>query len=365
MLVKRLEITNVRNIASAQLLGLAPVTIFYGVNGSGKTSVLEAIHLLSSGRSFRNNKHKSLIRHDTDQLVVFAELYPQEYFTAHNIGIVRKLNGDCLIKLDGDSARKASSLAEHLPVLVINSETFLLLEGAPQVRRQFLDWGLFHVEQNFHSVWKELQRCLKHRNTLLRHGRIDEELIKVWNDYFIKLSQQMDEYRQSYINQFMPIFSDCLKQLTSLEGKISLQYYRGWNHEHDLSELIENNSDKELEQGYSLYGPQRADLRIKYDGRPAAEVLSRGQQKLVVCALKVAQGFLLSQLKNRRCVYLVDDLPAELDAPHREALCRLFEGMECQVFISCVESEDLENCWKDKEQLKKFHVEHGCIATTH
>jgi DNA replication and repair protein RecF len=90
-------------------------------------------------------------------------------------------------------------------------------------------------------------------------------------------------------------------------------------------------------------------------------MLSRGQQKLVVCALRVAQAQLLLQLSGRKCVFLVDDLPSELDKGHREALCRLLEELETQVFVTCVDYHDLLSCWSDTVELKLFHVEQGTV----
>lgn len=108
--------------------------------------------------------------------------------------------------------------------------------------------------------------------------------------------------------------------------------------------------------GFTQHGPQRADLRIRLGRRPAVEVLSRGQQKLVVSALKLAQGRLLEQSTGRSCLYLVDDLPAELDAEHRRVFCRLLETMRCQAFITSVEHDALVGPWETHTPIAMFHV---------
>ena len=113
--------------------------------------------------------------------------------------------------------------------------------------------------------------------------------------------------------------------------------------------------------GYTQAGPHRAELRIKVDKQPAAEILSRGQQKTVVAALKIAQGALFQQETGRRTIYLVDDLASELDEKHRFALCKLLEDLKCQVFITSIDKEKLTDIWQPVAS-KVFHVEQGQVS---
>lgn len=359
MLIHRLDITDVRNLRQVHLTELAPINIFYGVNGSGKSSILESVHLLSLAKSFRSHKLNPIINHQADRCIVFGEVISSENVVP--IGVQRSKKEGGLIKVSGKTLRSVSELAEHIPLQTINSDTFRLLEGSPSVRRQFLDWGVFHVEHRFHNVWKDTQRSLKQRNTLLRHGKIDAQQITVWNSELIKNGEQLDSFRQKYFEQLVPVFEKILSNLLEIEG-LTVKYFRGWDKEKPLEVLLQENFAKEQEQGRTLSGPHRADLRIRYKGLNAAETLSRGQQKLVVCALRVAQGYLLGEMVGRQCVFLVDDLPSELDQTHRKALCHLLEEMDCQVFLTCVDHQDLQNCWSSKAKTKLFHVEHGQVS---
>lgn len=363
MVIRRLQITDVRNIRQAGFTDLAPINIFYGLNGSGKTSVLEAIHLLSSARSFRSHKLKPLINNKAEQCIVYGEVCATHNSHYSAIGVQRSRRETGAIKVDGAAVRSTSVLAEKLPLQVINSDTFLLLEGSPAVRRQFLDWGVFHVEHNFHGAWKTVQRCLKQRNSLLRHGRMADAELDVWTTELVRASEQLDGFRTAYLARFSQIFDMCLARLIKLEG-VTLAYQRGWDKERSLADVLSANKDKEREQGYTASGPHRADLRLRYQGQMAADVLSRGQQKLVVCALRVAQGYLLSELTQRQCVYLIDDLPSELDRHHRRALCELLSGLYCQVFITCVDHHDLDDCGFNPDLVRLFHVEHGNISAS-
>ncbi|BCQ58254.1 hypothetical protein PBOI14_00040 [Pseudomonas sp. Boi14] len=153
-------------------------------------------------------------------------------------------------------------------------------------------------------------------------------------------------------------------ELLQLEG-LTLSYYRGWDKDRELSEVLATALHRDQQMGHTQAGPQRADLRLRLGGHNAADILSRGQQKLVVCALRIAQGHLVSQARRGQCIYLVDDLPSELDEQHRRALCRLLEDLRCQVFITCVDHELLREGWQTETPVALFHVEQGRITQTH
>lgn len=353
-----------RNIQSATLPDLSPINIFYGSNGAGKTSVLESIHLLSTARSFRSHKLKPLINSDMDSCVSYGEVdILGSGYQPVGVQRFRSSSSPAVIKVAGKAVKSASALAENLPIQTLNSDSFKLLDGSPAIRRQFLDWGVFHVEHAFHPLWVDTQRCLKQRNSLLRHDRIDDSQLSVWTEEFIALAMKLDALRAQYFEQLVPVFNDTLDKLVDIEG-LKLTYYRGWDREKSLAEVVASNRNREVEQGFTVSGPHRCDLRLRYRAQNAADLLSRGQQKLVVCALRVAQGYLLSKETGRSCVYLVDDLPAELDKYHRTALCKLLEELQCQIFITCVDNKDLSECWSKDASIKMFHVEQGSITTS-
>jgi len=255
-------------------------------------------------------------------------------------------------------------LADTLPLQLINPDSFRLLEGAPKLRRQFLDWGVFHVEHRFMSAWQRLQQALRQRNSWLRHGTLDGASDAAWSRELSLASDEIDGYRRAYIQALKPVFETTLKALLDLDG-LTLSYYRGWDKDRPLVDVLASSLERDRAMGHTQSGPQRADLRLKVGSHNAAEVLSRGQQKLVVCALRIAQGHLVSEAKRGQCIYLVDDLPSELDAQHRLALCRLLEQLNCQVFITCVDSTVLQEGWGEQTPVSMFHVEHGQITQLH
>lgn len=360
-MIQKLAIQGVRNLISVSIEPSPSINVIYGLNGSGKTSVLEAIHLLGLARSFRSNKIKPVVNDQEEQCTVFGRLQ-QANGNSLPLGVSRDIQDDAFrIRLAGENLRSTSELARLLPLLVINPDTFRLLEGSPKARRHFMDWGVFHVKhQNFFPIWQRAQKALKQRNTLLRHGRIKSSELSVWDQEFVKAAHIVDELRCEYIQHLTPVFHKVLSQLTDLP-EISISYTRGWDKDRALLEVLQSGLQRDIQTGYTHAGPQRADLKVKLGKVNAVDILSRGQLKLVVCALKLAQGFLYTELSGKQCLFLVDDLPSELDGPHRHALCRLFQEMKCQTFITCVEKAVLENCWLPGVEVKVFHVKQGQI----
>lgn len=361
MTLNRLLIQNLRNIKEANITPSAQVNIFFGENGSGKTTVLEAINLLALGRSFRSHKHKHLIRHEQNAFTVFGKVLTDDHVDIP-IGISRYQNGDASFKANGAIVPSAADLAAYLPTQVINSETFLLLEGSPKIRRQFIDWLVFHVEHSFFPVWKALQRCLKHRNTLLRHDRISPFELAPWDQELVSLTEKIHQFRKNSFVAYGKVFDGLCKEFINLDG-IGLSYYRGWSEERDYANVLSEGLERDLRLGYTQQGSHKADLRITIGGQNAADILSRGQQKLLVCALKIAQGYVFSKVTGRKSLFLVDDLPAELDERHRKLLAHWLEKMDTQVFVTGVEKELLKSCWVTvpESNIKMFHVEHGNV----
>jgi DNA replication and repair protein RecF len=193
---------------------------------------------------------------------------------------------------------------------------------------------------------------------------MDAQSLDVWEGELAFWGERLDALRSGYMQAFTPFFEETLSELVDLPG-LSLRYYGGWDRERGLAESLAQGRDGDRQMGFTQQGPQRADLRLRLQRRPAKEILSRGQQKLVVSAMKLAQGRLLDAETGRTCLYLIDDLPAELDATHRRAFCRWLERMQSQIFITSVEPQSLANIWQPDTPVAMFHVKHGRLSQAH
>lgn len=372
----KLKLKNFRNLEFPQL-GFSPhFNFIFGANGSGKSSLLEAIGYLSFGRSFRTQKHEAVVRHGAPGLTVFglvsdlASSSPpdsdgESFQPQHRLGISRDLqNRETTLKLDGERVRALSSLARLFPLLAIDPGAFEIVSGGPGRRRQFVDWATFHVEHQFGREWQRLQRVTSQRNQLLRSGRIDDSVMRVWNEQYLALSEQVTQYRRQCLGPLKVLIEKAL-MLAEVPWRqdFSLDFFQGWDTRQELASVLHKHADQEKRVGHTLFGPHRADLRFKVDGRPAQDVLSRGQQKTLVILLKVAQVELLHSLGQRQCTFLIDDINAELDRENRQRLLQRLEELGTQVFITGIDAGEL----RDSQALVStestlFHVEHGRVA---
>ena len=358
--IHRLKISSLRNLATVELDALGSINVFHGANGSGKSSLLEAVHLLLAGRSFRHHQTKPVIQDGAAACAVFGE-YRDAAGITHQCGVQKTRDGRTLAKRDGEVLNSLAELAESLPVVALSADSFELVTGGPAQRRQFIDWQLFHVEHGFMAVWRAAQRALSQRNSLIRHGKIEPAQLASWTHEYARHGEQIDRWRQQQVGELTQRLPSALQALFGPAAPdIGVDYRRGWAADVELEQALSGDIERELRMGQTLFGPHRADLKLSVDGRPAAEVLSRGQIKLLVAALRVAQLQRLSAAGNH-CVVLVDDLGSELDRGHRYRLCRLLGSLQQQLFITVIEPEELDPEWL-QEGTHMFHVEHGTIT---
>ncbi len=358
MTLSHIEVRSIRIIAHTSLSLSPGINIFQGSNGSGKTSLLEAVHLLGLGRSFRTNRLNPVITHDQKECTVHGAVES----AAHGevaVGISRSRTGERVIHVNGEAVHQSSLLAELLPLQVMTPQSIDLLSGPPGTRRAFMNWGVFHVEHSFKNTWREAQNCLKQRNTLLRDAKIDDRLLEVWSAEFAERSLEIDGFRRVYFDRFVPYFNELLSSLINIQ-EVTVEYYPGWDRKVPLLDILRKSTAHDIERGYTGVGHHRADLKVRVHGRPAIEVLSRGEQKLTAAAMMITQGYILSKLSGGTCTYLVDDLASELDVVYRKRLFSALQAIDSQVLITSVEKETLLNCNK-LHTVRLFHVKHGEI----
>jgi DNA replication and repair protein RecF len=371
MALVKLQTEHFRNLQGAPANFSPSINLLYGENGSGKSSILEAIGYLGLGRSFRVNRHQAVVSHGQQKLTVFGGLDKgheddRESGTAdgsirHRLGISRDVSEkETRLRVDGEQVRNMSALARFLPVSVIDPGVFDIVAGGPGKRRQFLDWSVFHVEPSFASLWQQCQRVTSQRNQILRNGRLDEALMKVWDTQYADLAAGITRARKETFGLFSEAFFKLVGEINApwVDG-LKVDFYPGWDDSQLLLDVLRSHREQELKMGHTLYGPNRADIRLKFQGRPVAETFSRGQQKTLVILMKIAQGMVLAEL-NKQVTFLLDDINAELDVGHRAMLAQKLEALKCQVFVTSIEPPKPEELWQQPlPDYRVFHVEHG------
>lgn len=355
MYLAELDISQVRNLNDIKLKPSKRCNYIFGSNASGKTSILEAIYLLSVARSFRTTHIKHVISQDQPSLRVFARVSHLESDVKIPVGLERS-SKKTRIRINGNTVSQVSELSALLPVQIINPDVHKLLEQGPKYRRQFIDWGVFHVEHDFLQSWQQYYRVLKQRNAALRQKQ-NKKAISLWNDQLIHSAKQITLSRENYLAGLLPIFNQYVELLMGLS--VSLHYLRGWNAEQSFTQTLDFSFDKDIYKGFTSFGPHRADLEISFNHNLVQNTFSRGQQKLLVCAMRLAQISHLKKVTGQQSILLVDDLAAELDVEHRQNLISLLVDTEAQLFVTATEKNSF--ALPPEIESKMFHVEHGSL----
>lgn len=345
---------SIRHLEAGSIDPHHQLNVFQGANAAGKTSLLEAVHFLARSRSFITHRTARLIRRGESEALVSGRISANG--SVHRLG-VQHGQGETRVRLDGRDVAVLSESAWLLPLQVLNTEAQRLLTDGPAVRRAFLNWGVFHVEPVYREEWRRYQRALRQRNAALRSG--DHRLASAWEPDMVEAAESVDGRRRRFLDAVIPAAlsaaNDWLPDVT-----LDWRYRSGWRTGEGLGAILADARGQEITQGFSLHGPHRADFRIITNGVEATTFLSRGQQKLLVAAIKLALIGYWSAASTQRPVMLVDDLPAELDRDHRADLVHRLEASGAQVFLTAIEG-DLLPVTSD---ARWFHVEHGGIATT-
>lgn len=354
MTLVRLDVSALRNLREVSIEPGQAINLFHGDNGSGKTSLLEAVHLLGLGRSFRTLRARRLIQDEQPACTVFG-------LTAagHSLGIQKQAAGDTQVRINGGPAPGLAALAQHLPLQLFDPASLEIMAGASQPRRQLLDWGVFHVEQRFYPLWARAQRALQQRNSLLKAAKISPMELLVWEQELADAALPLHQIRDGFMTRWQPWLEEALNRLLP-DLRLDVDYLAGWDVSLALQEVLQAARGRDMERGFTQAGPHRADLRIRVNGVAADERLSRGQLKLVACALKLSMVQCLMQA-GIRPVLLMDDLSSELDAHARAKVCEWIVEMRVQALLTCIEPEQLAGMWGNAP-VKMFHVERGGVS---
>ncbi|MBK1645021.1 hypothetical protein CKO25_10230 [Thiocapsa imhoffii] len=349
-----LRVRHLRNLRELvwDLSGTAQQLVISGPNGVGKTTLLEALYLLSRGRSFRGRKAGPLIMDGAERMSIEGRFQGVEgdqetilAFEWSGFEGIRRWNGRPVTRL--------SPFENPIRFKLVGENPQGLLAGDPTLRRTFLDWNVFHVEPQFGRVRSEFRRVLDQRNAWLRNGSRES---CVWDPIFVDLAQQVHQARSDFLVAWQAAFAEAAKPFAFL-AQCALSYSAGWSVESTLDEALRATRATERHRRQTLIGPQRADWSIQQNARLMR--FSRGQAKVAVCVLQIAAEQVHRAGGLSPCLWLLDDLHAELDVETRTRIEQLYRMQEAQCFWTHVRGDHLRAAEGSSGQsTPMFHVEH-------
>jgi DNA replication and repair protein RecF len=355
LIIKQLKIQNLRNISQADLNLSQGINLIQGGNGAGKTTLLESVYLLARARSFRHTHKNTLIRENEKSLTVFAKT-ESDRGDLVNIGY-QKEGSENRIRINSSKVKKLSQLAAALPIAIITPHSHRIIEESPDNRRRLLNWGVFHVEHSYQSVLTKYNRALSQRNAALKSGKQNPS---IWDEQIQQYAEEITRLNSEYVEEWRERLADITYGMDIFK-EVSLNYRRGWKEGVSLGDSLNEKLTQDKKRGFTSVGPHRADVNIEIRNSPAKQQLSRGQQKLLVTLMMLAQSKIQQSHNRERAVILYDDFQSELDKETQAKILQIVKDSKCQALITVIE--------RDSELTKKmvdgdgmFHVEHGQIT---
>jgi len=348
LLIEALQIQNFRNLRQVGIEPHSRLNFLYGDNGAGKTSVVEALVVLSRGRSFRTSQATELLGPSDDVFRIVAQ--------TRAVGVHRRLGLErskthWRARVDGRDVAQLSQLSRALPLVLMEPNSHLLVSGSPEFRRRYLDWGLFHVEHGFLDIWRRYSKALKQRNASLRSGRLD--VLDSLDRITAELGVQLSSLRERHFAAIIDRIQELLRVFGLPDELCGFDYQRGWKRG-SLEEALRERRPRDLERGLTGAGPHRADLGIVWNGQPARAVLSRGEQKSVAAAMLLAQAQALAE-QGEKPVVVLDDLASEFDRFHYRVVLERAQEHADQIWITGTQQPE------QGRDCKVFHVERGRV----
>lgn len=351
MFISKLKIYNFRNIQEKEFIFKKKVNIFFGENGVGKTSILEAIHYLSSGKSFRKGNFKNLINFSANDFTVFVEAFDsQKTFT---FAVNKTKNNQWKGKIKGKKTFRQSEITTLLPVVSIDPEIYRLVDHGPIYRRNFLDWLVFHVKHDYLSLWKKTYKCIKQLNVLYKQKASDHDL-DFWEERFILYTEELTQVRTSFFELIKPEILHQINKIQPEVQKVSLAFKKGWPDNISLKEQLKLDRNNNIKFGVLQHGPHKTDIKITVANQTASHTLSRGQKKTLSIIFYMAYVKVLLS-KEIQPVLCLDDFDAELDSTKLENIADFFKATDLQIFITSVLKDKVEKAFPDSQV---FHVKH-------
>ena len=353
---------NFRNLEDRNIQFSPRFNLFFGKNGQGKTSILEAIYFSATGKSFRTSKNIELIKYNKEKMgsyILYRDLISEKSLS---------------VKIDKKHKEykynsKKTSFDEFygkLNVITFIPEDIELIMGSPGFRRSFFDAEIAQSNFEYFKNLKDYNKLLKIRNKYLKEKNIKDEMFLIYENEFIKLAAKIILKRIEYVKNISIILNLNYRKLFDDKKELSLKYesfiedYKGITLnllEEAIRDRINNLKYQELRYGYSLVGPQRDDFKFLLNGKEAKSYSSQGEKKSIIFSLKLSEIDMIIREKRETPIFLIDDISSYFDSIRKESIVNYLKKRELQVFISSTSDLNIES--------KNFRIDKGEIQDGH
>jgi DNA replication and repair protein RecF len=355
--VGKLWVKRFRNLAELEFAPGPRFNLFFGDNGQGKSSLLEAIDYLGSLRSFRGAAAADMVQRGAADAELAAEVHGES--VPRRIRVRMPKSGPREVQLDGKRPRSRAGYLGAVQTVLFHPGDLQLASGSPELRRAFVDRILEQFDATYASTLAAYVRALKSRNQLLRSAQPDRRAIAAYHELLASAGAVVGQARAKLIAEIAELASDAYRAIGGETQQLGLRYEpRVEPKLATIRAALEQSVDKDLARGFTAEGPHGDELGLTLDGVPAKRYGSQGQHRSIVLALKVAELHELTRRVGRVPVLLLDDVSSELDRGRRARLFALLSDLGGQVFLTTTQPELIEI---DHDRAD-FRIEAGRVA---
>lgn len=334
-MIVNLRLQNFRSYADASFEFGDRVNIIIGPNASGKTNLLEAIQVLSTGGSYRVSD---------DELVSFSAPWLRldalmDDSSARTLKLVREPRTAKTYEIDDKKFNRLTQ-KHKLPTVLFEPNHLQLLHGSPDFRRVYLDDLIEHMDERYSVMRKNYRRLVSQRNALLKRGRVSSAELFPWNVRMSELGAYIARSRWELAERLSVRASKLYKILSGGEAEVTMTYCHQFpleSYETQLLNKLETSLERDLARGFTTYGPHREDLSASLDGKPVCETASRGETRSIILAFKIIELEILEEVYGRPPILLLDDVFSELDGARRRALTTYLQRH--QTFLTTTDAD--------------------------
>lgn len=334
MFLSRIRVENYRNITVAEMAPSRQLTLIHGLNGQGKTNLLESIYILGNGRPFRVARIPDIIRKGQPNAMLSGQVEAGKLRSNISLFLEGKTRR---VSVDGKSVHRASDLHGKLGVIVFSPDDTAMAKQGPEIRRRYLDRALYSTYSGFLKDYHDYYRTLKQRNTLLKSGK--SVGLDIWTEQLADAGTRLMSHRERYVGLLRPRFQEHYRNISGGRESVDLAYSPDIDCSRTewrdcFADRLRKSTSRDIQQGSTGHGPHRDDLDFLIEGTPLKTFGSQGQQRSFVLALKLAELDNMQETLGEPPVMLLDDIASELDKERINNLLSFLGQMKVQVFIT-------------------------------
>lgn len=376
MRLDSLYFLNIRNHKQTELYFSKHINVFFGLNGAGKTSILEAISIAAISKSFQSTPENSLINFENDLFLSRVHTL-RDRGTDFTVEVKKEAGSRKKISSSFMESMRPKDLIGSIPIIILSPDYKEITSGSPENRRRFINTTISQISNNYLNDLYSYRRVLKQRNNLLskmkKDRSIDRNELNIWTDKLIEFGTKIILRRAKFISEFEPYYLDNYMRVSDQKEEVQIKYspygfddisYKDLDESMVVKRLHKLRDEKkigELTRFTTLFGPQKDELDLYINNAPVKEAASQGQHKTVLISLKLAEFDYMKEILNETPIVLLDDIFSELDAKRTELVIHTILKNLAQAFITVTEDEKIKKIMKPSDDCYYFYVSDGKV----